>query len=145
MANFTKFFKLKQSFSIVLLTSATMVLHATPRYDATTKEEGFMLRRITEFWKDQDYPTVKKEITTFLKTHKNSVFCDQLRGNYGDLLIQEGDYKGALESYGEITHKEVLETFILILPDAKVPVFLATPILDKIASTTVSLAKVGFS
>ena len=113
MANFTKFFKLKQSFSLVLLSSATMVLHATARYDATTKEEGFMLRRITEFWKDQDYPTVKKEITTFLKSHKNSVFCDQLRGNYGDLLIQEGDYKGALDSYGEITHKEVLETFIL--------------------------------
>jgi hypothetical protein len=88
-------------------------LFGSPIFTPSSKEEGFMLRRITEFWKDQDYETVKKEIVSFLNTHKTSVFCDQLRGNYGDLLIQEGKYKEALASYSSITHKEVEQNFLL--------------------------------
>ncbi len=98
---------------IFLCTGSFITLFGATSYEATTKEEGFMLRRITEFWKDQDYETVKKEIVAFLKTHEGSKFCDQLRGNYGDLLIQEGNYQEALTSYQKIKHVNVIETFLL--------------------------------
>ena len=91
------------SFKLAVTASLMMgALSGAPNYDNMSKEEGFMLRRITEFWKDQDYKTVKSEIKRFQKTHKNSKFCDQLHGNLGDLLIQEGKYKEALESYLKI-------------------------------------------
>jgi tetratricopeptide (TPR) repeat protein len=104
----------KRFFSnIVICTGSFIQLFGASSYEVTTKEEGFMLRRITEFWKDQDYETVKKEIVSFLKTHEHSTFCDQLHGNYGDLLIQEGDYKQALSSYEKIKNEGVVETFLL--------------------------------
>ncbi|MCH9618549.1 MAG: Cell division coordinator CpoB [Chlamydiia bacterium] len=102
------------SFKLAVTASLMMgALSGAPNYDNMSKEEGFMLRRITEFWKDQDYKTVKSEIKRFQKTHKNSKFCDQLHGNLGDLLIQEGKYKEALESYLKITHKDVAIEFLL--------------------------------
>jgi hypothetical protein len=115
MTNFVIFDGIKK-LSVSFVLSSTFILGSlfgAASYTATTKEEGFMLRRITEFWKDQDYETVKKEIVSFLNDHKSSVFCDQLRGNYGDLLIQEGKYKEALISYNQITHKEVEQSFLL--------------------------------
>lgn len=112
---FFGFSKNRSSFikSVIALSAVSSSIFASPNYEATTKEEGFMLRRITEFWKDQDYETVKSEIQTFLKSHKNSSFCDQLRGNYGDLLLQEGKYQEALDSYTQISHNEVALTFLL--------------------------------
>ncbi|MCH9621187.1 MAG: hypothetical protein S4CHLAM20_06040 [Chlamydiia bacterium] len=112
---FLDFSKVKDHLSktVLILCSVQFSLFAMTNYDATTKEEGFMLRRITEFWKDCDYKTVKSEIVSFLKTHENSVFCDQLRGNYGDLLVQEGKYKEALDSYLKISHEKVKKTFLL--------------------------------
>lgn len=109
-------FKKAKNLSYILAASASLTLgalSASPAYEGMSKEEGFMLRRITEFWKDQDYKTVKSEINKFHKTHKSSKFCDQLHGNLGDLLIQEGKYDEALEAYLKITHKEVATEFLL--------------------------------
>ena len=115
MRYFVSFPNINKCFSstFILCTTSFTAIFGVTSYEATTKEEGFMLRRITEFWKDQDYETVKKEILGFLKTHENSKFCDQLRGNYGDLLIQEGNYIEALASYQKIKHASVVETFLL--------------------------------
>ena len=88
-------------------------LFCSQNYDDLSKEEGFMLRRITEFARDQEYDTVKKEIKIFLETHKDSPFCDQLKGNYGDLYIQEGDYKNALSAYNQINNQGVLVKFVI--------------------------------
>lgn len=110
--NIVPFSKLKNITCIIAIT-AIGLLSAAPSYDGISKEEGFMLRRITEFWKDQDYETVKSEIKNFLSTHENSKFCDQLRGNYGDLEMQDERYESALRSYEAISHREVAKNFLL--------------------------------
>ncbi|MCH9811174.1 tetratricopeptide repeat protein [bacterium] len=82
-------------------------------YEGLSQEEGFVLRRITEFWKDEDYQMVKKEIHKFHKTHKNSEFCDELYGNLGDILIQEGKYQEALSAYQNIRNPKVSQKFVI--------------------------------
>ncbi len=84
-----------------------------PAYQMEDKEEAFLVRRIAEFWKDQDYAIVKSEIVTFLEAYPKSKMADQLRGILGDLLLQEGTYSKALSTYTQIKSSDVVEKIAL--------------------------------
>ncbi|MBI5274188.1 MAG: tetratricopeptide repeat protein [Chlamydiales bacterium] len=77
------------------------------------QEEAFLVRRIAEFWKDQDFQLVKKQIEEFLSSHPSSKMNDQLRGLYADLLLQESAYEKALDVYQQIKQTDVLEKIII--------------------------------
>jgi|JI9StandDraft_1071089.scaffolds.fasta_scaffold15423_2 TolA-binding protein len=82
-------------------------------HNVDDKEEAFLIRRIAEFWKDQDYAIVKSEITTFLEVYPKSKLGDQLRGILGDLYLQEGAYGQALTCYTQVKSADVLEKICL--------------------------------
>lgn len=77
------------------------------------QEEAFLVRRIAEFWKDQDYKLVKEQILLFLAAHPQSKLADQLKGMYGDILLQEGSYTEALSYYEQIKQPPVIEKTII--------------------------------
>ncbi len=95
----------------------TLPLHAekTSSVPQSTmdQEEAFLVRRIAEFWKDQDYKLVKEQILSFLSTHPQSKLADQLRGMYGDIMLQEGSYAAAIEYYDQIKQSDVVEKTII--------------------------------
>lgn len=77
--------------------------------DKLLPQEAFFLRRMTEFWKDRDYGLVKKQIDEFLSSHESSNIHNNLYALLGDILYQESDYKGALETYQKISDAVLLE------------------------------------
>lgn len=70
-------------------------------------KEAFAVRRIIEFWKDQDYEIVKIQINDFLLKQPDSALCHPLRGILGDIYLHEGAYEQALSTYEQITDREV--------------------------------------
>ncbi len=76
-------------------------------FPKTTTQEALTLKRITEFWKDGDYPNAKKQITDFLSKHPDTNLKDYLYAMLGDLCFHERDYKQALATYALIENEEV--------------------------------------
>lgn len=77
--------------------------------DKISGQEALSVRRIIEFWKDQDYGSAKKQILTFLDRFKDSKARDQLLAMLGDLYINEGNNRAALESYEQIQNTSLLQ------------------------------------
>ncbi len=86
---------------------------AQTTYSVDDKEEAFLVRRIAEFWKDQDYNVVKAQIISFLEKHPKSKICDHLRGVLADLYLQENAYEDALSLYSQIQTNAILEKIVL--------------------------------
>ena len=55
-------------------------------------DEGLELRRIADYWKEQDFASVKRHIGVFLQKNGESPYCDQLYLMLGDIYFRE---KGA--------------------------------------------------
>lgn len=86
----------------LMLTTASFA----SEYEATP-QEALMLRRISEFWKDGDYVTVKKQIHDYLAKHHDSKLSDHLYAMLGDIYFQEKDFKQALTTYALIKNPEI--------------------------------------
>ncbi len=72
-------------------------------------DESLSLKRISEFWKDQDYQMVKKQIIEFLAAYPQSAFHDNLHAIIGDIFFQEDNFMDALAFYKKIKQKEFQE------------------------------------
>lgn len=75
--------------------------------ETNNPKEAFAVRRIIEFWKDQDYEIVKIQINDFLSKHPDSVLCQPLKGILGDIYLHDGNYSEALSIYEQITENGV--------------------------------------
>jgi tetratricopeptide (TPR) repeat protein len=69
--------------------------------------EGVILKRITEFWKDQAYDQAKTQILSFLSEHPSSDYRDNLYAMLGDLYMREQAYQEAMTAYDKIVNKEL--------------------------------------
>lgn len=74
-----------------------------------TPKEALMLRRITEYWKDGDYGTVKRQIVSFLEKNPDTALYDHLNAMLGDLYFQERNFRQALATYDLIANPEIRE------------------------------------
>lgn len=72
-----------------------------------TPQEALMLRRISEFWKDGDYATVKKQILDYLSKHPETTLKDHLNAMLGDIYFQEKNFTQALIVYERIENPEI--------------------------------------
>jgi len=96
-------------FSFLLTSSFLFGVNSSLTYGIEDKEEAFLVRRIAEFWKDQDYKIVKAQIADFLEKYPKSKINDHLRGILGDLYLQEKAYEDAISVYDEIFTADVFE------------------------------------
>jgi tetratricopeptide (TPR) repeat protein len=69
-------------------------------------EESLELRKISEYWKEKDYKTVKIQIFDFLSKNPKSSYVDQLHAMLGDLYFQEKNYADAICAYDKIQGQE---------------------------------------
>ncbi len=98
----------------LLLTSFSLT--AAPE---ATPQEALMLRRISEFWKDGDFATVKKQILDYLSRHPETQLKDHLNAMLGDIYFQEKNFAQALSVYERIQNHEVRAKIFFNLLQAK--------------------------
>jgi len=77
--------------------------------NVASPQEALLLRRITEYWKDGDYSTVKRQVIDFLTKNPNTPLRDPLNSMLGDLYFQERNYQQALATYDSIQNPEIRE------------------------------------
>jgi tetratricopeptide (TPR) repeat protein len=68
----------------------------------TITEESLFVRRIVEFWKDEDYALVKAQLKQFFSLYPQSEFSDGLYAILGDVYWNEGSFQPALDAYEHI-------------------------------------------
>lgn len=81
--------------------------------DSLDKEEAFMVKRITEFWKDQDYTLVQRQIHLFLEKYPNSSLRDYLKGILGDIYLKDREFDKAINTYLSINDPQIQEKVLV--------------------------------
>lgn len=76
---------------------------------ATSPHEALLLKRIVEYWKDEDYTLAKKQIHDFLAQYEQSAFKDHLMSMLGDLYFNEANYQEAITHYSRISSQDFKE------------------------------------
>ncbi len=82
--------------------SLSMLPQAHSEEPPTSTHEALLLKRIVEYWKDEDYALAKKQILDFLKNYTSSPFTDHLLTMLGDLYFEEDNFKEAAITYSRI-------------------------------------------
>ncbi len=70
---------------------------------ASNDEEALFVRRIADFWQEGEYGIAKSQMEEFLAAFPQSQFADPVRACFGDILLQEKNYSGALAAYAALT------------------------------------------
>lgn len=89
---------------LALVSLSTLSFAETP---TASPKEALMLRRITEYWKDGDYGTVRRQIVDFLEKNPDTGLYDHLNAMLGDLYFQERNFRQALATYELIANPEI--------------------------------------
>lgn len=92
-------------YTCLVTLSLTSTLYCQPQ--GASPKDALMLRRITEYWKDGDYATVKRQIEDFLEKNPETSLRDHLQAMLGDLYFQEQDFRQALSTYSLIANPEI--------------------------------------
>jgi TolA-binding protein len=100
----------KRFFPVLLLALAVLFSSLSAKNVDSSFEEGVELRRISEYWKEKDYKTLKVQIHDFLSKHPKSSHLDQLYSMLGDLYFQEKNYAYAAAAYDKIQEKKFRRT-----------------------------------
>ncbi len=94
---------------LITFVMGTLLISALHSKEVTASlEESLELKRISEYWNEKDYSTVKIQIGNFLNKNPKSAFTDQLYAMLGDLYFQEKNYADAIAAYDKILGKEFL-------------------------------------
>lgn len=80
---------------------------------ATTDEEAFLIRRISEFWKDGDHKIVKQQIVEFFDRYPDSPLKEYFLGILGDLYLQDNNPDLALEAYKQISSDAIYPKILI--------------------------------
>ncbi len=104
-----RFFEPRKLFLYALLAATSMTSSGFSNAQGANPKEALMLRRITEYWKDGDYATVKAQVIDFLERNPESSLQDHLNAMLGDLYFQERNFQQALTTYGLIENPEIQE------------------------------------
>jgi outer membrane protein assembly factor BamD (BamD/ComL family) len=104
---------MKRGLILGALLSRTLLFSQTLSVDSLDKEEAFLVKRITEFWKDQDYNLVEKQIQSFMKRYPNSELNDYLKGILGDIYLKNHAYEKAIEVYTSILQPQIQEKVLV--------------------------------
>ncbi len=102
-----RFFQPRKIVLYALLAGISLVFPGYSESTSATPKEALMLRRITEYWKDGDYSTVKRQIIDFLSKNPDTGLHNHLNAMLGDLYFQERNYRQALATYDLIGNPEI--------------------------------------
>ena len=72
-----------------------------------SEQEMLFIRRIVEFFRDEEFPIVVSQVEEFLQQYPESAYRDKLSLILGDLYFREGEYDRALSIYDSIKSEEL--------------------------------------
>ncbi|MBI3236799.1 MAG: tetratricopeptide repeat protein [Chlamydiales bacterium] len=75
---------------------------------STSIEERVALKKIIEYWKEEEFSTAESQITAFFNKHPDSAYADTLLSMLGDLHFYKNNYSQSLQAYQKIQ----AETFL---------------------------------
>lgn len=108
MINFFK--KISSIFIAVLfITNVSAELSVKEYANTKNEDEALFLRRIVEFWQENNTDIVKAQIHDYLKGDKPTEFSDYLKTLLGNIYYSEKKYDKASEIYQQISKKEMQE------------------------------------
>lgn len=96
----------KHSLSALIMVLSALTIPLQTKEIGASLEESLDLRKISEYWKEKDYQTVKVRILDFLAKNPNTSYADQLHAMLGDLYFREKNYAEAVVAYDKIQGKE---------------------------------------
>ena len=102
-----RFFEARKLALYTLLAAISLASFGEANVQSSNPKEALMLRRITEYWKDGDYATVKRQVIDFLEKNPNTPLHDHLHAMLGDLYFQERNFRQALATYDLIGDPEI--------------------------------------
>ena len=108
-------FYTRKALSLSLCCLSLQLLPSTGLAEETisSPHEALLLKRIVEYWKDQDYRLAKRQIIDFLNQYANSAFKDHLMAMLGDLYFNEENYNESIKTYSQIEREEFKEKTFL--------------------------------
>ncbi|NGX37555.1 MAG: hypothetical protein K1000chlam2_00711 [Chlamydiae bacterium] len=104
-----RFFEARKMALYALLGAISLSTCGLSNNTSASPKEALMLRRITEYWKDGDYTTVKRQIIDFLEKNPDTALYDHLNAMLGDLYFQDRNFRQALATYDLIGNPEIRE------------------------------------
>lgn len=93
----------------LLLGFSLLLMGAHPPPRPESKEEELFVRRVVEFWRDQEWALARAQIEEFLVRFPKSSFRDRFYRMHGEICLSEQDYEKALESFDAIRANEQQE------------------------------------
>ncbi|PIS00222.1 MAG: hypothetical protein COT84_08655 [Chlamydiae bacterium CG10_big_fil_rev_8_21_14_0_10_35_9] len=99
--------------SFVALAFLTSSIFSDYHLEPTTEQEAFFIRRIIEYYEENDFQLFQKEIENFLTAHPKSALKDDLLALLADHFMKEEKLDQALENYRKINSFEVRQKVIL--------------------------------
>ena len=90
-----------QTLGLSLLASSSLIAQEM------SSQEAFLLRKISEYWKEGDLNIAKSQILQFLDKYPQSQAKDMLIQLLGDLYLKDNDHSKALRLYSEIKDDKI--------------------------------------
>ncbi|HRW58480.1 MAG TPA: outer membrane protein assembly factor BamD, partial [Chlamydiales bacterium] len=101
---------LLQIITVFLLAFSSVVGAETLKLpEVNQKQDALFMRRIIEFWEEEEYDLVKLQIEEYLVQYPKSPLKDHMLLVLGDLSMQQKDYAKAIEGYEGIQSWDVKE------------------------------------
>jgi hypothetical protein len=96
-------------FHLCLLMAFPLFAQIDPWTMAKTSNdaEALFVRRVADFWQEGEYGIAKSQMEEFLATFPSSQFADPIRVCYGDILLREKNYTGALAEYAALSSPDL--------------------------------------
>ena len=107
MVKFNIFSSIKTLTFLLIFSFFSLSSNENLEFKAENDDEALFLRRIAEFWQDEEFEIAKSQINSFLEKYPNSNLTDSLYAIYGNININEKNYFEALNAYDNIKSTEI--------------------------------------
>jgi tetratricopeptide (TPR) repeat protein len=95
--------------SLILMILTCLAVPANCREPVPeSQDEALFVRRIVEFWRDEEYGLVKPQANEFIKRYPDSEYVESFWAMLGDIQFMELNYAKALEKYAKISSEDIL-------------------------------------
>ncbi|NGX29375.1 MAG: hypothetical protein KR126chlam4_00509 [Candidatus Anoxychlamydiales bacterium] len=102
---------MKDFFTKILLLFVCMLSFGyadeNPLFNPQTQEEALFLRRIAEFWQDEEFEIAKYQIENYISEHPKSDMIDSLYAILGNIHMNEKSYSKAVAAFENIKDEDV--------------------------------------
>jgi len=111
-----KKFSINPLIFLILINCIFFQIHANEAlFNPKTQEEALFLRRIAEFWQDEETEIAKYQIENYITNNPNSSLVDSLYALLGNIYINEKNYSKAVSIFDNIQSEDIKDKIIINL------------------------------